>query len=241
MKILSAHQPQFIPWLGFFSKIKSCDEYVVLDNLKYSDLSFQTRNKIKNISTKSWTWLIIPVARKTTHKLFSNVLIDPNNKIWKLKHLKSIYQSYNKTKFFNEVYVDIENIYKSEEINLSKFIFNFIEYALKIFKIDTKIHFQSCLETKGLINLKQKSELLLEITKFLKCDCFLFGANADKYFFLENKNLFKDNNIRFLFQKFNHPIYQQMHNKNFLPNLSFLDLLFNCGKVEACKILQKTQ
>lgn len=238
MKILSAHQIQFIPWLGFFSKIKSCDHFVFLDDLKYSKLSFQSRNKVISNSVEKSLWLSIPVDKSTTKNLFSNVLIDNRQKNWKSKHLKTIYFSYLKSNYFDEIYTDIENLYKNDEDNLSKFIYKFIQYGLKIFQINTKIFFQSELIKHGLTQDKKKSELLLEITKFLNCECFLFGSNAKKYFFEEHEKIFIDQKINFLFQNFIHPIYPQYNSNKFLPNLSFLDLLFNCGKNESFKYLQ---
>lgn len=241
MKILSAHQLQFIPWLGYFSKIKTSKKYVFLDNLKYSNLSFQTRNKIRNISLDNWTWLIIPINKKSTENFFSDVLIDERNKNWKSKHLKTIHQSYSKTKYFDEIFTDIENIYKSDEMNLSKFIYKFVNYGMKTFEIDTEIFFQSTLHDQGLSRLNKKSQLLLDITKYLDCDCFLFGSNANKYFFDEEKFFFKKNNVNYLFQKYNHPEYKQIHPGDFLPNLSFIDILFNCGKINSAKYLKKSE
>ena len=241
MKILSAHQLQFIPWLGFFSKINFSQKYVILDDLKYSSLSFQTRNKIKNISKNNWTWLIIPINKKSTENFFSEVLIDEKNYNWKKKHLKTIYQSYSKTKYFDEIYSDIEAIYKFQEINLSKFIYKFVEYGLKTFEINTEIFFQSILHKQGLSRLNKKSKLLLDITKYLNCDCFLFGSNADNYFLEKEKRYFKENNVQYLFQKYKHPRYKQIHPGNFLPNLSFLDILFNCGKINSTNFLKKSK
>lgn len=240
MKILSAHQLQFIPWLGYFSKIYTSNKYVILDDLKYSSLSFQTRNKIKNISTDNWTWLIIPINNKSTENFFSNVLIDEKNRNWKTKHLKTIYQSYSKTKYFNEIYADIELIYKSQEINLSKFIYKFVQYGLKTFKINTEIFLQSNLHKEGLSRFNKKSKLLLDITQYLDCNCFLFGSNGEKYFLDSEKKYFKENNVGYLFQKYKHPLYKQIYPGNFLPNLSFLDILFNCGKIDATNIFKES-
>ena len=30
---LAAHQPQFMPWLGYFDKMRSCDLFVMLDDV----------------------------------------------------------------------------------------------------------------------------------------------------------------------------------------------------------------
>ena len=35
MTILAAHQPQYLPWLGFFDKIAQADVFVLLDNVQF--------------------------------------------------------------------------------------------------------------------------------------------------------------------------------------------------------------
>ena len=144
MRILSGHQPQFIPWLGFFSKIFSSDTYVMLDDLKFSKLSLQTRNKIRSKNDRdNLDWMIIPVLKKTTTGCFYDVKIDME-KPWKKKHLKSLKYSYQSSKYFNEIYADIETIYnKFNEENLLKFLISFINYGIDIFNIKTKILFNS--------------------------------------------------------------------------------------------------
>ena len=52
---------------------------------------------------------------------------------------------------------------------------------------------------------------------------------------------FKENNVGYLFQKYKHPLYKQIHPGNFLPNLSFLDILFNCGKIDATNIFKESK
>ena len=35
MKILATHQPQYLPWLGFFDKLDRADVFVLLDNVQF--------------------------------------------------------------------------------------------------------------------------------------------------------------------------------------------------------------
>ena len=45
--ILSAHQPAYLPWLGYFDKIAQSDIFVYLDTVQFEKNSFINRNKIK--------------------------------------------------------------------------------------------------------------------------------------------------------------------------------------------------
>ena len=47
--IVSIHQPNYLPWIGFFDKIKRSDVFVLLDDVQFprGKKHFGHRNKIK--------------------------------------------------------------------------------------------------------------------------------------------------------------------------------------------------
>ncbi|MDD5348183.1 MAG: WbqC family protein, partial [Candidatus Omnitrophica bacterium] len=55
--IVSVHQPQYLPWLGFFDKIARSDCFVFLDTVQYKEREFQNRNKIR--TADGWMWLTV--------------------------------------------------------------------------------------------------------------------------------------------------------------------------------------
>ena len=59
---LSCHQPQYLPWLGYFDKINKSDIFVFLDDVQYKKREFQNRNKIRNSTGEEW--LTVPVISK---------------------------------------------------------------------------------------------------------------------------------------------------------------------------------
>ena len=60
---VSIHQPNYIPWLGFFEKIMNSDIYVVFDDVQYPrGKDFANRNQIKTNTGK--LWLTIPIKDK---------------------------------------------------------------------------------------------------------------------------------------------------------------------------------
>ena len=59
------HQPEHLPWLGFFHKMSMSDCFVLLDNVAYSKNDFQNRNRIRTSGTVAgWCWLTVPVLTK---------------------------------------------------------------------------------------------------------------------------------------------------------------------------------
>ena len=46
-KVVSAHQPAFLPWLGYLEKIALSDVFIIMDIAKFRKRSFMHRNKIE--------------------------------------------------------------------------------------------------------------------------------------------------------------------------------------------------
>ena len=89
--ILSAHQLNYLPYPGLFSKINLSDKFIYLSKIQFEKKSWQSRNRIIN---KNEDFLLsVPILNKDIKQLICEVKI--NNKIdWKKKHLKSIENNY---------------------------------------------------------------------------------------------------------------------------------------------------
>ena len=144
-----------------------------------------------------------------------------NDVSWKKKHLNSIKFSYSKSKYFKK-YIDFfEDIYSKEWKTLSQITSKMLLGFLSLLKIKTKIIFGSEYKFDG-----KNNSLIIDMCKKLNANIYIFGELGIQY---ADKKQFKENNIEIYFQKYQHPIYDQLFN-SFENNLSILDLLFNCGE-----------
>ena len=71
--IVSIHQPEHFPYLGFFQKMKESDLFIILDNVKFKKNNFQNRNRFLN-SNGEEEWFTVPVEKKANSKLIKDVL-----------------------------------------------------------------------------------------------------------------------------------------------------------------------
>lgn len=217
--IFSVHQPQYIPWLGFFHKLLHSDIFVFLDDVQYKKREFQNRNKIR--TKDGWMWLTIPVLTKNKFFQKINEVKINNTYDWRKEHWKSILCNYSSAPYFDELKNFFEEIYKrvwERLIDISLYILDFIFAYLEI---KTHITFSSQLN----IN-KTGTERIIEIARKLKATTYLSGVGGKEY--LEEKLLF-ENGVNLAYQFFQHPIYKQNF-EGFVPYLSIIDLLFNYGK-----------
>ena len=59
--ILAAHQPHYLPWLGYLDKVAKADLFVVMDDLQYEAQNFQNRQRLK--LADGARWVHVPLLR----------------------------------------------------------------------------------------------------------------------------------------------------------------------------------
>lgn len=220
--ILSAHQPQYIPWLGYFDKIDKSDCFVFLDTVQYKKREFQNRNKIR---TKAGSlWLTVPVKTKgASLQRLSDVRID-NETDWQKEHINSLQTWYADAPYFSEYFSFFRSIYARKWEKLIDLNIEIIKFILEALEIKTKIYLESNLKTRQVSTLR-----LIEICQKLEADTYLSGAGGKDYL---DEFEFTNNKIILQYQNFTHPKYVQQFESadyKFCPYLSVIDLLFNLG------------
>ena len=226
--IVAIHQPEYLPWLGFFKKMMNAELFVFLDDVQFRKKGWQNRNRIRiNDGT---ALLSIPVHTHSYPKI-NEVTID-NEKNWSIRHKKSILYNYARAPYFDEIKDFIESIFEKKFQYLVDLNTEIIKFIMNELEIKSKIVFSSELEIS-----KKGSDRVLDICKAVGADHYITGT------FWAESNLrveeFKKSNIDVEFQKFQHPIYKQIHGE-FIPEMSIIDLLFNKGRKESKKILQNS-
>ncbi|MFC2071548.1 WbqC family protein [Chloroflexota bacterium] len=229
MKIVSMHQPNYLPWLGYFSKIAQSDCFVIADNLPYTKQTVTNRNKIR--IKDSWVYLTIPIGSNYYNLPICNVVL-PRNDSWMANHWKIIFDNYVKSDFFN-LYKDFfQDLYQKKFKYLGKINTEIILCLLKCFKIDKEIIIASELDLDPEL---QKTDLLIALLKSADADIYLSGPSGRNYLDLEK---FRHNGIEVKFFEFQHPVYKQK-SPGFEPAMAAIDLLFNMGP-QASGIIKST-
>ncbi|HVZ62355.1 MAG TPA: WbqC family protein [Candidatus Nitrosotalea sp.] len=211
------HQANYFPYVGFFHKISMADTLVLMDDTQY-DKKFTNRNKI--IVPNGWIWLSVPINKD--HKFFVNRLVEINNDIeWKQDHWKKIQQSYAKAEFFKEYQNYFTNLYSTNWEFLFELNYEILLKVIDWLDIKIEIMRESELNING-----SSTKRLVNICKAIGADTYLSGAGGKGYI---EEEMFKKNEIKLVYQKFIHPVYPQRFVKEFIPDLSIIDMLFNVG------------
>lgn len=217
--IVGIHQPNFLPWLGYFYKLTQCDVFVLLDNVQYSKNSFINRNRIK--TPRGADWLTIPVITKGRFgQLIRDVEI--NGAVdWRKKHLGTLEANYRKAKCFEPIFSGLKATYFADDWNnLCELNITLLEWVLSIIGLEKTLVRASDLNVNG-----ESTQLLINIVKNLGGNAYISGFGGANY---QEEELFERSGIALKYYDFRHPVYLQLWN-DFIPNLSIIDLLFNCG------------
>jgi hypothetical protein len=215
---LTAHQPSYLPWLGYLAKIEEADLFVELAGVQYSKNDFTNRNRIR--SGSGTIWLTVPVrpADSETRRIDSYEIIQDG---WQRKHVSSLRHSYSKTPFFEKYFEQVADIIEvSGRASLAELNRALLTFALEVSEIKTPMIVASNDMLRG-----SKTELLVNLCKDFGATEFLFGGNGRDYADLD---LMAKAGVEPLFQRFLDPEYRQNH-AEFISRLGFVDALFNLG------------
>ena len=212
-------QPSYLPWLGFFEQMTRSDKFVLLDDVQYTRRDWRNRNRIR--VRENWIWLTVPVQQKSR---FSQSLLETridNSVSWRRKHLETLRQHYCKAPFFEKYFPRCQQVYEKDWTFLFDFCLETINLIKEEMGIETPLLRSSEMKPGG-----EKTERLVSICRELGATHYLSGESGSNYIAEED---FSSQGIALEYQNYEHPVYPQRYT-GFVPHLSAIDLLFNCGE-----------
>lgn len=228
--IISANQPYFCPFPGFFYKAFLSDVLIILDEIQLPHgTTWISRNRFKN--DQGALWLTIPVWKKGLGDQNINEVRICYEGRWPRKHLESLKSAYGNAPYLGDHLSFIEGLFANRFEKLTDLNLAIIRYLMNCLQIQTRLVLLSELGVKA-----RGTQLLIEICQALGATAFLAQSPAKKYL---DVDLFQKEGIELRCFRYVPPIYPQLWG-DFLANLSTFDLVFNCGP-KAGDILMRHQ
>jgi hypothetical protein len=216
---VTIHQPEFMPWLGFFHKASLSDVLVLLDDGQFRKNYFHNRNRIR--TPEGWSWITVPVAKSPLDTPMNDITVaEGNNPRWKEKIENALRASYGKAPFFADTIDDLSAIINSSSGNLAELNIALIEWLLPRFKLAPRILLASefALQTTA-------SQRILDICLRTGATTYVSGVSGPDYLDLPS---FQHAGVAVELQQFHHPIYDQVF-PGFEPQMSSADSVFLLG------------
>lgn len=223
-------QPGYLPWLGFFDQMARSDAFVVYDDVLFDKNGWRNRNRVK--TRNGVTWLTVPVllGEHDHQPPIREVRIDARSR-WQKKHLETIRQNYGRSPHFQPLFDRLSAVLSSPWELLIDLDLAVIDVLREALGLTTPMVRASELGIQG-----ERVERLVAICRRMGADAYLSGNAAQDYL---DEPMFGQAGITVHWQDYVHPVYPQMHGE-FVPYLSTLDLLFNCGP-DSLAILRKLE
>ncbi|UCG54984.1 MAG: WbqC family protein, partial [Dehalococcoidia bacterium] len=175
MKIVTMHQPNYLPWIGLFSKITHSDCFIIVGDVQYVTNSVINRNKIR--TKDGWIFLTIPVGRKVNGLNIYDVPL-PRDKKWMENHWKAIKQNYVKADFFGHYQAFFEGLYQKDFEYLWQINEEIILYLLRCFEIDVEVVRASDLNVDPDLH---GTDLLIALLRSVNASVYLSGPSGRNY------------------------------------------------------------
>lgn len=217
--ILAAHQPNYLPWAGFFHKMARCDVLVLLDSVQYARRSYTARCLIKQ-SDGQRHWLSVPVLKTGRYYQRISQVEIWNELPWQQDHRRTLESSYARAPYFKEYQPLLDLAYARPWRLLSELNISLIEYLAGVLELKTRIVKLSALNLEA-----RGTDLLIEICRFWGARKYLSGPSGQRYLEAEK---FKAADLELEIFHYWPKTYPQLWGQ-FVPGLSIIDLLFNCG------------
>lgn len=219
-KKIFIHQPDFIPWIGFFQKLKKSSIYVILDDVQYIRRGWINRDQI--LLDNKLKWVTVPVYSKGNYReLIKNIKINYETK-WIEKILKTFEYNYSSYPYYNLHISSLTKIFQKKHEYLIDLNLDLIKYVMNHYNIKTKLVLSSKLNTKGL-----KSQKILNILLNLGSNFYITGFGSKNYL---DEGLFKKNKIEIEYFDFENIDFEDNLMNNNLKNVSILELMFKTNK-----------
>jgi hypothetical protein len=223
---VTIHQPQYLPWLGYLAKWAAADLFIVLDVVQYEKNGWQNRNRIKTQAGPRW--LTVPVHARR-HTPISEVAID-GSRAWAARHLRTIEHAYADAARLAAYRRDLAELYARPWTHLVPLATASALWLARAVGITTPMRLASELGvTSG-----DPTGRLVALCRAVGADTYLAGPDGARYMDLDQ---FAAAGIDVLAQRYEHPVYPQIHG-DFVPFLSALDLLLAVGD-QALAILER--
>jgi hypothetical protein len=222
--ILAAHQPAYLPWLGYFDKMARADLFVVIDDVQYEPQGFQNRNRVK--VNNGLAWLTVPVDRALRGAPIREQRVAEERagrNHWQRRAWSTLAVHYGPSPWFKSYAAELADVFSRRWERLLDLDLHVMRLCMRWLGIARPLLLSSQLGARG-----SKTHRIVELCRRAGADRYLSGDGGSRLYL--DVALLAEAGIAVDWQNFNHPIYRQRYPAlGFVPRLSAIDLILNCG------------
>jgi hypothetical protein len=221
-RLVAIHQPNFLPWLGYFDKLVRSDVFVVLDHVQFQKKGGNWSNRVQLLTGGDQAgWITAPVDRSYHGtRPISEILID-DTQPWRRKLVKTIETNYAHAAHFEQALPLVAELIGHPSRRLAELN----ENAIRRLVAEIGLPAGRIVLSSSLKPYASATDLLIELVQAVDGDAYLSGGGAEGYL---EPGKFAAAGIELRMQDFEHPVYPQ-GKREFVPGLSVIDALLHLG------------
>ena len=228
--IVGIHQPNFMPWLGYFRKIVESDVFVFYDNVQMpKGKSYTGRVQIKTANGPQW--LTVPQDRSTGTKPIHEAAVPAQG--WERKHLNTIRHAYGKSPWIDDVLALLEEVYTDRSNLLADLNIEIVRaFARYLEIVDTKFVRATELGIES-----STADSIVEIVQQLGATTYLTGTGSGTARHMD-EDAFTAIGCEVAYLDSSFEPYTQFHG-DFIPGLSIIDAVLCTGPQATHEMLRQ--
>lgn len=223
--LVTIHQPNYLPWPGFFHKWLISDAFIILDTVQYHKNEWQNRNRIKAVGGAQW--VTVPVSYRFPQTIGEVGIAQPNRA---RKQIAAIEQAYAKAPYTDDYWPQLREVMEQPWEKIADLNIAIIRTLGGMLGCKAPLY----LASEMAVVSDDPTQRLISLCRELDGDGYLSGSEGRNY--LERER-FTDAGIDLWFQEVEAPCYPQLHG-GFISHLSVIDMLFNMGPEASGMILR---
>ena len=229
---LAIMQPYLFPYIGYFQLMKSCDQFVIYDDVQFIKSGWINRNRL--LSNGQPCYFNFRLRGGSTFDIINEkVFVDQIDRD-KDKFLKSLQGMYGKAPYFSETFALIRDIISCDETNVSRFVAHTLKEMAKYMGLNVTFHIASELGIPEGIHAQDR---VIWINERLDSSEYINVAGGME---LYDRDVFRQHGIELKFLQPHIEEYKQFKNE-FVPGLSVIDVLMFNSKEKVLKMLDDYQ
>ncbi len=224
--LTAIHQPNYLPWLGYFHKIARADRFVFLEQAQYSKGSYS--NRVRILDSGRAGWLSQPVRHA-----FGQTIADVGfaDDAWADKHLSRLRNAYSGCAAFTEIWPELTEIYRAMPVESLAVANRHLVTALAG-RLGLESEFMTDGELGG-SDLAGDDRLIALLRACGDNVSYLSGSGGRKY---QDEAKFAEAGISLVYAGCDSPTYDQGTDE-FIAGLSIVDALFRIGWDETARLV----
>lgn len=227
---IAIHQPDYLPWPGFFHKMAQADLFVLLDDCGFSRQRATHRVQIRR--PDGVRWLSVPVG-KTTAPITE--LQPDTRQEWGLSHWHILSAAYRHAPYWQDVAAWLKPLLEQRWERLTDVNIACLRQMAQILGITTPFVRTSAFPSDVKRGLGTSGTRIVNICRYLGATAYYSGHGAKAY---NDESAFAAAGVRLEYSDFQPPVYPQT-GPDFVPGLSMIDLLANCGAEYAAALFRQ--